>query len=75
MSDKNPYKVAHGNDSKLYVDGPGDGLTYYSGTLYPELRCDTEIEAERAAMIANTAYKEGYLQAQVDIRLALGIKP
>lgn len=67
-----PYESRYGSDSKYYVHG--DGLPgYYGGTLYPELRMDSDDEAKRAAEIANIAYKEGYKQAQADIRKALGV--
>lgn len=68
-----PYKAARGNDQKEYVDGPGEGLGYYLGTLWASLRFDDVKNAERAAKIANLAYREGYEQAQHDIRKALGI--
>lgn len=66
------YKVSYDSDGKLYVDGPGDGLSYYGGTLWPGLRFTDKQTAERAAAIANTAYREGYIRAQADIRRALG---
>lgn len=67
-----PYEASYDSDGKPYVKGPGDGLSYYGGTLWPTLRFADEQNAERAAVIANTAYREGYLRAQADIRKALG---
>lgn len=69
---KKPYEASYDSDGKPYVKGPGEGLGYYGGTLWPELRFQDEQNAKRAATIANTAYREGYLQAQADIRAALG---
>lgn len=70
---KQAYAAEHNSDGKPYVNGPGDGLSYYSGTLQPSLVCKTEEEAKRAAEIANIAYAEGYTQARRDMRSALGI--
>ena len=68
------YKAGYGSDKKPYVDGPSDGsLSYHGGTLWPDMRCDSEAESERAAAIANIAFAEGYKAAQHDIRRALGI--
>lgn len=67
------YKANIGSDDKWYVDGPGDGLGYYSGTLNPGLRCETEAEAKRAALIANIAYKAGYAKRGADIRETLAL--
>jgi hypothetical protein len=72
--DKQPvYKAARGSDQKAYVDGPGNGTSYYSGMLYPDMRLSSEEDAKAAAKIANVAYKEGYEKAQRDICQALGI--
>lgn len=68
------YKAGLDSNLSPYVDGPGDGLSYYGGTLWPHLRFNKDEDAERAAIIANTAYNAGYRQAQLDIRKALGIK-
>ena len=56
------------------VKGPGDGLGYHAHTLNPHLTCRDEEEAERAANIANIAYKAGYKKAQHDIQTSLGLK-
>lgn len=70
---KKPYEAGTGSDGKPYVNGPGNGTDYYGGTLWPEMRLSTKQDAEAAAKIANEAYKQGYLQAQEDIRTALGV--
>lgn len=66
-----PYTADVGNDMRHYVKGPGDGCGYYSGTLWPNLRWDTQEQAERAAAIANVAYQQGYERARENIRLAV----
>ena len=71
--DAQPYTAETDSDGKWYVDGPGNGLGYYSGTLWPELRFKTEEEAIRATAIANIAYERGQKAAQYAIRKALGI--
>lgn len=71
---KKPYKHNTNYESNWYVDGPGNGLGYYSQTLWPSLVCGSKEEAIRAADIANEAYKQGYLKAQSDIRKALGVE-
>lgn len=73
MSD-NPYKAAHRHEGMPCVQGPGNGLGYYGHTLWPNLTCDTDKEAERAAKIANIAYRAGYNQAQSDIQRVLGLR-
>ncbi len=67
------YKAEVNSDGLPHVGGVGNGLGYNSHTLYPDLTCDTEVEAVRAAKIANIAYKAGYEKAQWDIRQALGL--
>lgn len=69
-----PYIADVGADLRHYVKGPGNGCGYYSGTLWPNLRWDTQDQAERAAAIANIAYQEGYEKAREKIRSALGVK-
>ena len=72
MSDK-PYKAGYRHEPELHcVYGPGNGMGYYSHTLWPHLSMTTMEEAERAADIANIAYAEGYKQAQADIRKSIG---
>lgn len=68
-----PYTPETDPDGRPYVDGPGNGLGYSHGTLFPHMRPKTKSEALVAARIANEAYKQGYLQARADIRDALGI--
>lgn len=72
--DKQIYESGFGNDRKYYVNGPGKGLGYYSGTLYPQLRWDSEENAKKSAEIANIAYHEGYEAARRNIRQLLGIE-
>ena len=67
------YKVALGHDGKFYPEGPGDGFSFYSGTLFPEFRFAKQEQANIAADIANRAYVEGYAKAQENIRNALGV--
>jgi hypothetical protein len=69
-----PYEHRVDTDQKNYVHGPGNGLDYFSGILWPELRCNSQEEAERAATIANIAYEQGYKAAQLEARKALGLK-
>lgn len=69
---KTPYHASTGSDSKPYVEGPGNGCGYYSGTLFPGMRLSNDADAEAAAKIANTAYQHGYEAAQRDIRNAMG---
>jgi len=71
---KKPYTSCVGNDRKFYVNGPGDGCGYYSGTLWPELRNTEEATNKKCATFANIGYEQGYLQAQKDMRKAFGIK-
>ena len=73
MERKKPYRSGYGYDKKMYVDGQGDGLDYYSGEMCPELRFDTEQEAKKSAMIANIAFQEGYKAAQNDVKKILGL--
>lgn len=67
------YRHSWDSNGIPYVNGPGDGLQYYGGTLYPNTRFSSDQDAMNAADIAETAYKEGYAKAQQDIRKALGI--
>lgn len=85
MADQKPYSPRSGfkrnivteradlNAPEFYVDGPGNGFGTYAGTLWPNLRLSTEKDAEAAAALCNTAYSEGYRQAQHDILKALGV--
>jgi hypothetical protein len=68
----NPYSPSHGSDGKPFVRGPGNGMDYYSGMLFPEMRLSSLADAEAAAKCCNEAYRQGYQQAQRDIRAALG---
>lgn len=67
-----PYRAGIGSDERHYVDGPGNGCDYYSGTLWPNMRMSTKEDAEAAALIANEAYRQGCLRAQANIRAAMG---
>lgn len=68
-----PYTPETDADGKPYVDGPGNGLGYSHGPLFPDMRPKTAAEAETGARIANMAYRMGYEQAQADIRESLGL--
>ena len=76
MHDDTPliYSEAIDSDGKHYVKGPGKGLSYHGGTLYPETRFERQEDAEKAAGIANTSHSEGYKQAQRDMRKAMGLE-
>lgn len=67
------YTSGTGSDGRPYVHGPGHGMGYDSGTLWPELRLSNMADAGVAAALCCTAYKQGYAQAQRDIRAALGV--
>ena len=69
-----PYKASYGSDERPCVSGPGDGMSFYSGTLWPDMRFSSEHDAEAGAACANEAYKMGYLHAQADMREAMGLK-
>ncbi|HET8686474.1 MAG TPA: hypothetical protein VFM18_07395 [Methanosarcina sp.] len=56
------------------VAGPGQGLSYSSGTLFPEFNFKDKNDAETAARIADIAFVEGKRAAQEEVRGALGIK-
>lgn len=75
VSKDDPIYRAHQDDKKKwYVHGPGGAeFDYYGGTLFPESRFDSFSDAEKAAALINRIYAEGYAQAQLDIRLALGL--
>lgn len=66
------YTTSSSARDKYYINGPGKELGYNAGLLWPNLRFGTYEDAERSACIANIAYEQGYLQAQVDIRKAIG---
>lgn len=70
-----PYEAQIDNRSGYYVSGPAPGgeCDFNGWYLYPETRFDSEAAANSAAIIANIAYREGYKQAQADIRKALGV--
>jgi hypothetical protein len=71
MSEVNlkPYKPGWANmEGKNYVNGPGQSY-YQSIDLFA-----SEEDCKSATNIANEAYKQGYRQAQSDIRQSLGIK-
>ena len=69
-----PYEARIGHDGKPYVHGPGDGLGYYGGTLWPNLRFPSIEEAKRGAEVANIAYLQGAEAARCKMRAALGLK-
>lgn len=69
------YTARLDSAGRHYVDGPGPAgeCSYYGALLYSHTRFENEEDAERAAIIANIAYREGYEKAQYDIRNALGM--
>ena len=67
------YKAETNKEGLPRVAGPGNGLGYYAHTLNPHLTCRDKEEAERAAEIANIAYKAGYEKAQHDIKTTIGL--
>lgn len=73
---RKPYEARLDSEANYYVNGPAQSgeCSYYGGTLYPESRFPTIEEARKAAWFANLAFRQGYEQAQRDIRNALGIK-
>lgn len=69
-----PYTSADsGSDGRPYVEGPGDGTGYHSGTLFSDMRLSTPTDAEAASKIANEAFRQGALWARAQMREALGI--
>ena len=66
------YAPTVGSDNKHCVEGPGNGFGYNAGTLWPNLRLSSEQDAKAAAELCNQAFRQGYLRAQRDIRIALG---
>lgn len=68
-----PYKAGMDSTESWYVAGPGEGLHYYGGTLYPELRFKSRKEAEIAARVANIAYNAGAEATKTRIRNCLGV--
>lgn len=61
-----------GSDGRPFVAGPGNGFGYDAGTLWPGMRFSSEADAKAGAACANEAYRQGYAQAQRDIRKAMG---
>jgi hypothetical protein len=53
------YNARIGSDDRHYVEGPGNGCSYYAGTLWPNMRLSSVADAEAAARIANEAYRQG----------------
>ena len=72
MTDK-PYSPGMGSDERHYVHGPGQGMGYNSGTLWPEMRLSSEADAKAAAKCCNEAFWAGYEKARRDVRAALGV--
>ena len=65
------YQTGRNKAGFFYAEGPN--TSWYGHTLSPELSADTEEIANKMTAMANLAYKEGYAQAQRDIRVAIGI--
>jgi len=59
--DAGPYQVSSTcSDAGAWgISGPGDGLGYYAATLFPENTFGSLEEAEKAARLMNTAFREG----------------
>ena len=68
------YTARVDRNGEWYVDGPGDGLNYHSGVLWPDLRCKSEEEAIRGAKIANVAYGEGMEDMCYKLRKLIGAR-
>lgn len=62
-----------GSDDRPFVSGNGQGMAYHSGKLFPEMRFSSLEDAKAGALCANEAYKQGMMQAQKDMRSALGL--
>jgi hypothetical protein len=62
-----------GSDDRPFVNGNGQGMEYHSGTLFPEMRFSSYADAKAGALCANEAYRQGIMQAQRDMRSALGL--
>jgi hypothetical protein len=75
MGNCKPYKASDitNENGKYYLQGPGNGFGYYSGTLCPHLQFDDRDKAVIAAEIANIAYDQGMLKTRLEIRAALGL--
>ena len=71
--ERRKYQAMRGSDNRPAVIGPGNGLGYHSGTLWPGLRFDNDEDAERAAEIADIAFEQGMFYAQAQMREALGL--
>lgn len=67
------YEPALDNDGNWYPKGPGEGLSYYGGYLFPELRCQNFGEVERACHLMNLAFQQGVLKQQRDTLKVLGL--
>lgn len=67
------YKPDLDHESRWYAKGPSVGQKYYNGTLYPETRVESEEAAERDARMLEEAYWQGFRDAQLAIREALGL--
>lgn len=77
MLEDKPFKASenctYGGD---YVSGPSGGgeCSYHGGPPYFKHLLATKSPAEMCADFANIGYREGYAQAQLEIRQALGLK-
>lgn len=68
------YNACVNSDGHHCVDGPGTGFGYYAGKLFPQMTLSTQRDAHAAALIANEAYRMGIVKAQLDMRIAMGVK-
>lgn len=67
------YTASTDHEGKNYVNGPGNGNSYYGGVGYPHMRLTNRRDAEAAAYIANEAYAQGFEAARATLRKALGL--
>lgn len=73
----NPYSANPSSDYKTYyVSGPSTraapcAFEYNGGTLDPESRFDTAVQAAKAARLCNLAFNAGYAMAMANIRKML----
>lgn len=67
------YTPQMGSDRKWFCSGPGEGLTYDGGRLYPNLRCETRTTAVQACETAYFAFDFGRKQFRLQIQMAIGL--
>lgn len=70
---KTRYDSSEHCQGKYYPNGPGDGLGTHGGYLWPNTRFESKEVCDQVTAIANESYRQGYEQAQRDMRKACGI--